>query len=91
MTKLRFNTSLLGGCLLVFAALQAPQSSAAVSAGVTVDPQLQALVQELKEAPRGPFQRLRWFCNDGAVLPPKPYACSAVSYTHLTLPTILRV
>ena len=76
VTKLRFNTSLLGGCLLVFSALQAPQSSAAVSAGVTVDPQLQALVQELKEAPRGPFQRLRWFCNDGAVLPPKPYACS---------------
>lgn len=38
---------------------------------------LQAQVQAMKEAARGPFARLRWFCNDGAVLPPEPYACSA--------------
>ncbi|MGD9300783.1 MAG: PEP/pyruvate-binding domain-containing protein, partial [Desulfobacterales bacterium] len=31
--------------------------------------------QKMKESPRGPFKHLRWFCNDGTVLPPKEYAC----------------
>ena len=30
----------------------------------------------MKEDPRGPFDGIYWFCQDGAVLPPKPYACS---------------
>ncbi|MEP1593360.1 MAG: hypothetical protein ABJK20_02255, partial [Halieaceae bacterium] len=37
---------------------------------------LQDVVREMREAPRGPFSRIRWFCADGAVLPPKAYACS---------------
>ena len=37
----------------------------------------------MKAAERGPFERLRWFCNDGQVLPPKPYACGTVGgYQH---------
>ena len=32
-------------------------------------------IEGMKGAERGPFSRLRWFCNDGQVLPPKPYAC----------------
>jgi hypothetical protein len=32
-------------------------------------------ISDMKEQPRGPFSHLRWFCNDGTVLPPKPYAC----------------
>ena len=36
---------------------------------------LRGWVEEMKIAPRGPFSRLRWFCNDGTVLPPKAYAC----------------
>ena len=32
-------------------------------------------IHEMKEAERGPFSRIRWFCNDGTVLPPEPYAC----------------
>jgi len=35
----------------------------------------QRLVQEMKAESRGPFLRLRWFCNDGSILPPKAYAC----------------
>ncbi|MCF6180196.1 MAG: hypothetical protein L3J63_12540, partial [Geopsychrobacter sp.] len=38
-------------------------------------PQLRSWVEQLKQNPRGPFKRIRWFCNDGAVLPPKAYAC----------------
>ena len=29
----------------------------------------------MKTSERGPFARIRWFCNDGSVLPPKAYAC----------------
>ena len=32
-------------------------------------------VDEMKALERGPFSRLRWFCNDGTVLPPKSPAC----------------
>jgi hypothetical protein len=32
-------------------------------------------IEEMKTQPRGPFSRLRWFCNDGTVLPPKQFAC----------------
>jgi len=32
-------------------------------------------VNEMEALERGPFSRLRWFCNDGTVLPPKSYAC----------------
>ena len=37
---------------------------------------LRTWIQEMKTSPRGPFARIRWFCNDGTILPPKPYACS---------------
>lgn len=33
-------------------------------------------IAEMKEEPRGPFERIRWFCKDGAILPPGPYACA---------------
>lgn len=38
--------------------------------------QFRAWIVEMKESPRGPFRRIRWFCRDGSVLPPKAYACS---------------
>lgn len=34
------------------------------------------LVRKMIENPRGPFLRIRWFCNDGTVLAPEPYACN---------------
>lgn len=34
-----------------------------------------ALVQQMKVAPRGPYSRLRWYCNDGTIHPPTPYPC----------------
>jgi hypothetical protein len=29
----------------------------------------------MQSNPRGPFASVQWFCGDGTVLPPKPYAC----------------
>ena len=34
-----------------------------------------AAIIEMKGQARGPFKRLRWFCADGTILPPKPSAC----------------
>jgi len=36
---------------------------------------LRTWIQEMKQSPRGPFQRIRWFCNDGTIHPPNPYPC----------------
>ncbi len=32
-------------------------------------------IKGMKKASRGPFSRIRWFCKDGTILPPKAYAC----------------
>jgi phosphohistidine swiveling domain-containing protein len=46
----------------------------------TLDPveagRLTGIVEGMKQNPRGPFKQIRWFCADGAVLPPKAYACA---------------
>ncbi len=34
-----------------------------------------AVVADLKQRRKGPFRRIRWFCNDGAVLRPGAAAC----------------
>lgn len=34
------------------------------------------IVQEMIRSPRGPYSRIRWFCNDGTTQPPLAYACS---------------
>lgn len=38
---------------------------------------LKQWVEEMKSSPKGPFARIRWFCNDGSILPPEPFACVA--------------
>lgn len=35
----------------------------------------QRIVQEMRANPRGPYSRIAWFCNDGSIQPPLPYAC----------------
>ncbi len=39
-------------------------------------------IEDMKAAPRGPFDRLRWFCNDGTAHPPKPYPCESRGGGH---------
>ena len=33
-------------------------------------------IVEMKEAPRGPFSGIKWYCKDGSVFPPTEYACA---------------
>ncbi len=37
--------------------------------------QYQRWVTEMKQAPRGPFDQVLWFCRDGSTQPPRAYAC----------------
>jgi len=37
--------------------------------------QFRGWVEQFKQAARGPFDGVQWFCKDGSVLPPKAYAC----------------
>jgi len=52
-----------------------PAASTA-TAGTDTATQYRQWIREMKSAERGPFSRLRWFCRDGAVLPPQPYGCA---------------
>ena len=63
----------VGLLLLVAAAFSA--SSLADDASAPSTEQMRAWIESMKTAPRGPFERIRWFCEDGAVLAPEPYAC----------------
>ena len=47
----------------------------APSVGKASNAQYRPWIEEMKTSERGPFSRIRWFCNDGSVLPPKAYAC----------------
>ena len=51
--------------------------TAASSSKAPEDKSLRADIEKMKAAPRGPFARIRWFCKDGTVHPPKPYACKS--------------
>jgi hypothetical protein len=34
-----------------------------------------SIISEMIKSERGPYSQIRWFCNDGVVLPPKAFAC----------------
>jgi len=51
--------------------------SASTAYAVTTDnrQEYRQWIAGMKDQPRGPFSQLRWYCNDGTVLPPKEFAC----------------
>jgi len=56
---------------LLTTALPGSSASAALPDTAT----LKTWIEAMKASPQGPFERIRWFCKDGTVLPPKAYAC----------------
>jgi len=34
-------------------------------------------IEDFKSSKKGPFEKIRWYCKDGSVLPPQPGACTA--------------
>ena len=61
----------LGILALPMSVAQATEAPAAASNAQ----QYQQWIIDMKAAERGTFARIRWFCNDGRILPPKAYAC----------------
>ena len=71
---LRAPTPSLALALLI-AALPLVASAASERTAYPNAERYAAWVREMKRSPKGPFERIRWFCNDGTVHPPKPYPC----------------
>ena len=57
---------------LIFLVLTSPIQ---VAADLPSRETLRQWIEEMKASPKGPFSRIRWFCNDGSILAPKAYAC----------------
>jgi hypothetical protein len=60
----------LGCCAVLIVA-----ASAAPAAPLPDPPVLRGWIEEFKQSPKGPFDQIRWFCNDGSVHPARPYPC----------------
>ena len=50
-------------------------SASAAAPTLAAPPEYRQWIVDMKAAARGPFSRLRWFCKDGRITPPKPYVC----------------
>lgn len=57
------------------AAVPATEALPATAPSALTPDAARALVVAIKERPRGPFDRVLWYCKDGSVLPPKLNAC----------------
>jgi hypothetical protein len=60
--------------LMVLLALAAPVTLAASNESADTS-EYRGWIEDMKAAERGPFARIRWFCSDGTIQPPKAYAC----------------
>ena len=40
--------------------------------------QARKILSGFKSNPKGPYQQIRWFCNDGSIHPPSPPPCKAL-------------
>jgi len=69
---------LASAILLLPLALASPRVARAGAAGPSFPnaEKYAGWVEQMKRSPKGPFRRIRWYCADGTVQPPKAYACS---------------
>jgi len=66
----------IGLCLLVLPAVTGHTQSPFDPPAPAAVAEARSLVEQMKASRRGPYLRLRWFCNDGTVQPPNAFACS---------------
>jgi len=70
------NCRMLHWLIALILSLHVVTSMAEATEGLPSTGKFQTWVSEMKQSPRGPFKRIRWFCRDASILPPKPYACA---------------
>lgn len=63
-------------CALAFTLAGVSSLALAASPPAPGPTQYRQWIVEMKEAPRGPFAAIKWFCKDGRVLGPQDYACA---------------
>ena len=63
-------------CLLLAALILAASPLATAQSETANLEEYRGWIEAMKNEQRGPFSRIRWFCNDGTVLPPRSYACN---------------
>ncbi len=68
-------TIAFGAFLLILASSALSAETASTSSPESRAKYRQWIV-EMKEAPRGPFSGVKWYCKDGTVFPPTEYACA---------------
>jgi hypothetical protein len=77
MPTARHRAAVLSSLLLCSISLAASgRAATAEPADLPDAATLRGWIAEMKTSPKGPFQGIRWFCDDGTVLPPKAYACA---------------
>ncbi len=63
--------------LLLLGLLSFPLTVSGAAQAATLDAETaRSAIQDMKRSPKGPFERIRWYCADGSVQPPRAYACS---------------
>ena len=77
ITFLATVRGLLAAFALAWAPLTVADAPHNASAPVRGSADMARWITQMKADPRGPFDGIYWFCKDGSVLPPQPYACSA--------------
>ena len=73
ITKRSINSLVISVFLLLLSGSLASSAPATEKQSIA---EYRQWIEAMKTSPRGPFKRIRWFCNDGSVLPPKAYACT---------------
>ena len=77
MTDYRRRITVLISLLMALCSLPAAARPAAPpSSALPHTATLSDWIAEIKDSPKGPFQAIRWFCEDGTLQPPKAYACA---------------
>ncbi len=81
--------ALLAALSLLFCGLFAPARADGLIPPLSGEQAAQAhrILESFKSNPRGPFYRIRWFCNDGSDHPPSPPPCRDLGggYQHASL------
>lgn len=62
--------------LVPYSLLTSAPLHAASNLDTTILPGYRAWFEEVELRERGRFSRIRWFCNDGTVLPPRSNTCA---------------
>ena len=73
--KARYGIALAAQMLLLLCLLVLVLQNQALAQNQQDAAELRSWIEQLKEHPRGPFEKVQWFCNDGSILPPKAGAC----------------